>query len=112
MRRLDLIYRNRLRPGLLLNIALAFVILAVIGASHGWMGVTLQKKQASLRTLEDDIVQLQNQITELEVKTGAFLSAGWMAKQMEAHQIQLRLIQPQEVIVLGPSSGSPPPETP
>ncbi len=100
MKRHDLIYRNQLRPGLILNLVLMTVLLAGFGLAHGWLGVRYHQKGEDIKRLEAEAVMMENQIRELEVKTSNFLNPGWLAKQKDALHLDLRRIVPNEPVEL------------
>lgn len=100
MKRAELIYRNSLRPGLVLNISLLGVLLALFGFAHTWLGMRLQEKDKSRRALEEQVTQLGNEIRRLEVDVNHLLSNGALVSRMHEKDVRLRLINPGEVITL------------
>ncbi|MBP7948074.1 MAG: hypothetical protein KA004_00365 [Verrucomicrobiales bacterium] len=100
MKRSHLIYRNSLNPGLLLNLALVGVLLAFFFVAHTTLGMRLHEKEKQKRKLEETTAQLGNEIRRLDVDVSHLLSNGSLVSQMKSLGINLRLIQPSEIVEL------------
>jgi hypothetical protein len=100
MKRIDLIYRNQLRPEIIFCLLFICAMLTIFGLAHVWMGIRKHDKSDELKKTQDRITQLDNEIEQLEIELERMQEAGRIAIRVNEFALDLKKISPTERIVL------------
>jgi hypothetical protein len=99
-RRIDLIYRNKLRPEVIYCMLLGAVMLVCIGLAHVWVGLRQDDRTKELKKARQHITQLENEIRLMETELEKAQEQGRLAIQMRKFALPLEKFPGDEPIEL------------